>query len=67
MTVTRVTQVIAESETSFEDAICCGIARAKARLANVQGAWVQQCRAHDDARRRRAYRVAMKVAYFDES
>lgn len=66
MGVTRVTEIVAESGTSFEDAIRSGIARANARLANVQGAWVQHRRALLDADDRRAYRVAMKVAYFDK-
>ena len=66
MIVTRVTEIVAESGTSFEDAIRCGIARANARLTNVQGAWVQHRRALLDAHHRRAFRVAMKVAYFEE-
>ena len=44
MSVARVTEIIASSPTSFEDAIQTGIARANKTLKNVQGAWVKKAR-----------------------
>ena len=41
-TVARVTEISATSETSFEDAMKEGVARAAATLRNVTGAWVKE-------------------------
>jgi len=41
-TVARVTTITSRSETSFEDAITNGIARASSTLRNVSGAWVKE-------------------------
>lgn len=41
MTVARVTEIIAESSKSFEDAVQAGVKRAVKTLKNVEGAWVQ--------------------------
>jgi len=40
--VARVTTITAKSETSFEDAIAAGVARASSTLRNVTGAWVKE-------------------------
>lgn len=40
-TVARVTTITSRSETSFEDAIRSGLARAQATLRGVSGAWVK--------------------------
>jgi len=39
--VAKVTEIIASSKKSFEDAIQKGIARASKTLKGVQGAWVE--------------------------
>ena len=41
-TVARVTTITSRSETSFEDAITNGVARASSTLRNVSGAWVKE-------------------------
>lgn len=41
-TVARVTTITSRSDTSFEDAITNGIARASSTLRNVSGAWVKE-------------------------
>ena len=41
MSVARVTELSATSETSFEDAIQQGITRATSTLRGVEGAWVK--------------------------
>jgi len=50
MSVARVTEITATSETSFDDAIRVGLARADKTLRNVRSAWVkeQQVRVGDD-------------------
>jgi dodecin len=40
--VARVTEISSISETSFEDAIKTGIARANETLRNLQSAWVKE-------------------------
>jgi dodecin len=48
--VARVTEITATSDTSFEDAIKTGVARATDSLRNVKSAWIkeQQVRVGDD-------------------
>ena len=41
MSVARVTEIIASSKKSFEDAVKVGVDRACKTLDNVTGAWVQ--------------------------
>jgi dodecin len=41
MSVARVTELSATSQTSFEDAINEGVARATKTLRGVEGAWVK--------------------------
>jgi dodecin len=43
-TVARVTEISAQSDTSFEDAVQAGIARANQSLRNVRSAWVKEQR-----------------------
>lgn len=40
--VARVTTITARSESSFDDAVTAGIARAAETLRNVSGAWVKE-------------------------
>ncbi|HXH86905.1 dodecin family protein [Petrachloros mirabilis] len=41
MSVAKVTEIIASSPKSFEDAVAAGIARASKTLQNVKSAWVK--------------------------
>ena len=41
MAIARVTEIIASSEKSFEDAVSNGIKRASKTLRDVTGAWVK--------------------------
>jgi flavin-binding protein dodecin len=67
MSVGRVTEITAESATSFEDAIKVGIARATSTLRGVQSAWIQeqQVSIQDDGSIR-GYRVTMKIVFMLE-
>lgn len=42
MSIARVTEISATSETSFDDAVAKGVARANETLRNVQSAWVKE-------------------------
>jgi len=42
MSVARITEISAISETSFEDAVQQGIARATKTLRGVEGAWIKE-------------------------
>ncbi len=63
MSVARVTEIIAASPKSFEDAIEVGIKRATKTLKNVSGVWVQdmKCTIKDD--KVDEYRVVLKVTF----
>jgi flavin-binding protein dodecin len=64
MAVARVTEIIAASDKSFEDAVRKGIKRANQTLKNVKGAWVEGqkvvCDGDGDIKE---YRVNLKVSF----
>ncbi len=62
-TVARVTEIIASSSKSFEDAIKNGITRANKTLDNVTGAWVQDMKVDVKNGKVAGYRVNMKVTF----
>lgn len=63
MQVARVTEVIASSEKSFEDAVKVGIARACKKLKNVMGAWVKDQNVIVKSNKIVEYRVNLKVTF----
>ncbi|MEM9268157.1 MAG: dodecin family protein [Pseudomonadota bacterium] len=63
MTVARVTEIIASSSKSFDDAVEKGIERAAKTLKNVQGAWVQDQKVTVVDGKIAEYRVALKVTF----
>lgn len=62
-TVARVTEIIASSPVSFDDAIRLGIARACSTLENVTGAWVQDQKVSIENGQITSFRVALKVTF----
>ena len=64
MSVARVTEITATSESSFDDAIRVGLARAAKTLRNVRSAWVkeQQVRV-DDGGAISEYQVNLLVTF----
>jgi len=66
MAVARVTEIIAGSKKSFEDAVEQGIARASKTLKNIEGAWVQDQKVVVQKGKIVEYRVAMKVTFILE-
>ena len=63
MQVARVTEVIAASEKSFDDAVKVGIARACQTLKNVSGAWVKDQKVVVSKNKVTEYRVNLKVTF----
>jgi flavin-binding protein dodecin len=61
--VARVTEIIASSPTSFEDAVATGVARACKTLQNVTGAWVQDQKVDIADGKITAFRVNLKVTF----
>ena len=63
MSVAKVTEIIASSEKSFEDAVNVGIKRACKTLKNVTSAWVQDQKVTINKGKIVEYRVHLKVTF----
>lgn len=63
MSVARVTEVIASSKKSFDDAIETGVERAAKTLKNITGAWVQDQKVTVSDGKIDEYRVVLKVTF----
>ncbi len=63
MSVAKVTEIIAASDKSFEDAIREGIKRATETLNNVESAWVASQKVNIENGQIKEYRVVMKVTF----
>ena len=66
MAVARVTEIIAGSKKSFQDAVETGVARATKTLKNVEGAWIQDQNVILDKGKIVEYRVNLKVTFILE-
>jgi len=64
MSVAKVSEIIASSTTSFDDAIKVGVARAHKTLKNLKSAWVenQQIKLNDKGQITE-YRVQLKITF----
>ncbi len=67
MSVAKVSEIIASSTKSFDDAINIGVARAHKTLKNLKSAWVenQQVKLNDNGQILE-YRVQLKVTFVIE-
>ncbi len=67
MSVAKVTEIIASSPKSFDDAILIGIARAHKTLTNLKSAWIenQQVMLNEDGKIKE-YRVMLKITFVIE-
>ncbi len=63
MSVARVTEIIASSPKSFEDAVNVGVKRACKTLKNVKGAWVEGQKVIINDDKISEYRVTLKVTF----
>ncbi len=66
MSVARVTEIIAESPNSFDEAVKNGVDRACATLKNVKTAWVQNQTVTVVNDEITEYRVNLKVTFILE-
>ncbi len=66
MSVAKVTEIIASSDKSFDDAIAQGISRATKTLKGVTGAWVQDQKVTIRDGAVSEYRVNLKVTFILE-
>jgi dodecin len=64
MSVAKVSEIIASSPVSFDDAIKTGVARAHKTLKNLKSAWVENQQVKlDDNGQITEYRVQLKVTF----
>ena len=63
MSVAKVTEIIASSSKSFDDAVEEGVKRAAKTLNNVTGAWVQDHKVTVTDGKISEYRVILKVTF----
>jgi flavin-binding protein dodecin len=63
MAVARVTEIIASSKKSFEDAVQKGVERASKTLKNVKGAWVESQKIVVEKGKIAEYRVNLRVTF----
>ena len=63
MSVAKVTEIIASSNKSFDDAIENGIERASKTLKNISSAWVKDQNVLVNGGKVTEYRVVLKVTF----
>ncbi|MEW8028615.1 MAG: dodecin family protein [Candidatus Thiodiazotropha sp.] len=63
MSVAKVTEIIASSNKSFDDAVTKGIKRANKTLKNIKGAWVKDQQVSVSNGKVTEYRVTLKVTF----
>ena len=64
MSIAKVTEILASSPTSFDDAIKVGIARAQRTVRNLKSAWIQSQQVKlDEQGQIKEYRVQLKITF----
>ncbi len=63
MSVARVTEIISNSTTGYEDAIKAGVARASKTLKNVTSAWVKDTKVTVRDGNVVEWRVVLKITF----
>ena len=63
MTVARVSEIIARSDKSFEDALTQGVARAVKTLKNVKGVWIHDQSVDVENGKIVGYKLSLKVTF----
>jgi len=63
MSVAKVTEIIASSPSSFDDAVTEGIERANKTLKNIKSAWVKEQKVAVENGKVTEYRVTLKVTF----
>ena len=63
MSVAKVSEIVASSPKSFEDAVEIGIQRAHKTLKNVRGAWIAEQKVKVEKGKITEFRVTMRVTF----
>lgn len=63
MSLVKISEITAESEKGFEDAIAGGIKRFSSSVDNVEGAWVKEQKVVVKNGKVTKYRVTLKVSF----
>ncbi len=63
MSVAKVTEIIASSTKSFDDAVEEGVKRADKTLKNIKSVWIKDQKATVDGGKISEYRVTLKVSF----
>ena len=63
MAIAKVSEIIASSPKSFEDAVASGIARANKTLKDIRGAWIAEQKVAVEKGKVTEYRVTMRVTF----
>ncbi len=63
MSVARVTEIIATSEKSFDDAVSNGVARAAETLHKIRSAWVKDQTVEVKSGKIVMYKVVLKITF----
>jgi len=63
MAVAKVTEIIASSNKSFDDAVTQGVKRASKTLKGVKSVWIKDQKAIVESGKISEYRVTMKVSF----
>ena len=63
MSVAKVTEIIASSSKSFDDAVVKGIQRASKTIKNIRGGWVAQQKIKVEGGKITEFRVVMRVTF----
>jgi flavin-binding protein dodecin len=64
MSVAKVTEILASSPKSFDDAIKIGVARAHKTVRSLKSAWIQSQQVKlDDQGQIKEYRVQLKITF----
>ena len=63
MSVAKVTEIIASSNKSFDDAVSVGVSRADKTLKNIKSVWIKEQKSNVDKGKVTEYRVTMKVSF----
>jgi flavin-binding protein dodecin len=63
MSVARVSEIIAMSKVSFDDALSQGVARAHKTLKNVKSVWIHDQSVDVDNGKITGYKLSLKVTF----
>lgn len=63
MSIAKIIEISADSDSSFQDAIESGIRRAERTLKNVKGAWISEQKLYVEEGQITNYRVIMRVSF----